>query len=175
MNTRAIDGPMLLLLIVATGCTEYDGGGHALEQPPVDFPTDALALELQPYLTVRCASLDCHGARGRPLRLYAEDGLRLTAELREQLLTDEELILNLQSLQGLDPESPLSSSRVLLKPLSPKVGGMAHEGEVVWLGRDSAGYRCIEAFLAGDRAALQLDAGLRSTCAQAYLPWLPRE
>jgi len=159
--------------ILAAGCTAYDGGSYPLELPAAAFPTETVATELQPYLTVRCASLDCHGAGGRPLRIYAEDGLRLAPELRGELITDDEMILNLQALQALDPEAPLDSSRTLLKPLSPSAGGMVHEGRTVWSDRDAPGYRCLRAFLAGDQPALEIDAGIGSTCAQAYVPWLP--
>src|SRR5206468_7723502 len=43
---------------------------------------DQLAFEtfVSPFLERKCATLDCHGQVGRPLRLYSGRGLRLPAD-----------------------------------------------------------------------------------------------
>ena len=49
------------------------------------------AREVHAVIEARCGTLDCHGDARRPLRIYAETGLRLRDELRGQPLTPEEL------------------------------------------------------------------------------------
>ena len=64
----------LLALLVVTGAC----GGVAAqdEQPLVELDVEAYRRDVHPILEARCATLDCHGVDDRPLRLYAETGLR---------------------------------------------------------------------------------------------------
>ncbi|MCC7537938.1 MAG: hypothetical protein IT379_17060 [Deltaproteobacteria bacterium] len=111
-----------------------------------------------------CATLDCHGDPGRPLRLYAETGLREDDSLRSAKapLTDAEAIANVESAAGLDPEVRADESRVLLKPLAERAGGMHHVGGDIWQTRDDDAYVCVAAWLAGG-----LDADAQAACSRA--------
>lgn len=127
---------------------------------------------VQPYLETGCATLDCHGDLGHPLRLFSELGLRSEAALRPdaiseqnepRTLTDGELEDNQLSLASIalatrDPAEHLA----LLKPLAVSAGGVAHEGPTLWPSTKAPGYRCLRAYLLGDEAG---DAP--ATCAQA--------
>jgi hypothetical protein len=59
-------------------------------------------------LAKRCATLDCHGQIGRPLRLYSRTGLRLLTDAANvpggNGLTDDEITANFQAVVGLEPE-----------------------------------------------------------------------
>lgn len=125
---------------------------------------DAYRTDVHAVLEPRCATLDCHGDAGRPMRLYAETGLRRTAELRlsDAPLSDEEGLLNVEAIAGVDPEVPVDESRVLLKPLAPSAGGMHHRGRAIWLTRDDDAYVCVSAWLAGT-----LDDSDREACTRA--------
>ena len=142
----------LLLVIAAVGCgidpepeLSYESGDPAV-----------YAAELHPMIEARCATLDCHGDPGRPLRLYAETGLRARDELRDAPMTDQELAANTDALFGVDPFAPgVDESLLLLEPLAVDAGGVHHEGGDVWKSRDDPGYLCVRSFLAGivDRRA----------------------
>jgi hypothetical protein len=60
------------------------------------------------FLAQRCATLDCHGQVGRPLRLYSRTGLRILNDAMNvpggSGLTDDEITANFQSVVGLEPE-----------------------------------------------------------------------
>jgi hypothetical protein len=60
------------------------------------------------FITARCASLDCHGQVGRPLRLYSRTGLRLLSDADNvpggNSLSDDEVTANFQAVVGLEPE-----------------------------------------------------------------------
>ena len=79
---------------------------------------------------------------GRPLRFYAETGLRLRDALRDLPLTPEESQANAASLAALDPEAPPGESLILLKPLDASGGGVEHEGGAL-LHQGDAAYRCL--------------------------------
>ena len=107
------------------------------------------ARDVHPYLEASCATLDCHGDRGRPLRLYAETGLRADAALRGQPITEAELRANVAALIGIDPSAGPDDHLALRKPLSQGEGGIAHVGPKLWRNRDDPGYRCLRAWLSG--------------------------
>lgn len=109
---------------------------------------------VQPVLAASCASLDCHGQEGRPLRLYAKDGLRQAAELRGQDASDDELAANMMSIAGLEPQSTQIEDHLFLrKPLALDHGGIHHVGGELWADQTDPSYRCLHAWLragAGD-------------------------
>lgn len=152
----------------AVGLAAALGALSACDGPAVGSATTR-ALDVVDYgahvhgvLEPSCATLDCHGDPGRPLRLYGETGLRLTDALRGEPVTDEELALDVAALAGLDAATPAERSLVLLKPLAERAGGLHHVGRDVWLSRDEDAYRCVAAWLAGT-----LDDAGRATCDRA--------
>jgi hypothetical protein len=135
----------LLGLGLATACTV---------DPP--FTTDAprsgtladFGAHVQPVLSGGCASLDCHGDAGRPLRLYARDGLRLAADLRGHDPTEDELVANMDAIAGLGVgRSRIEDDLLLLKPLSVAAGGVHHVGGDLWADQSDPAYRCLHAWL----------------------------
>lgn len=112
--------------------------------------TDAAGFEagVQPVITETCGSLDCHGDPGRPLRLYAERGLRLSAALRNTDITAEEIELNAAAFIGVSPGA-VDDHLGLLKPLATSAGGMEHLGGDLWSSTDHADYAAIRDWLSG--------------------------
>lgn len=106
------------------------------------------ATYVQPVLAASCASLDCHGMAGRPLRLYAKHGLRMDAALRGQEASADELAANMAAIAALDPDATsLEDNLLLLKPLAVKAGGMHHVGGGLWVNQADPAYRCLHAWL----------------------------
>jgi hypothetical protein len=143
------------------GTTTLDAGDPA-----------AFGQHVQPYVQTACATLDCHGDRGRALRLYSELGLRDDDALRSEpvaeasdpvALTFAELDANVRALAavGLQARSP-SEHLALRKPLASKHGGIHHVGGVHWHSRQDPGYLCLRQFLLADGPADAADS-----CAQA--------
>lgn len=135
----ACDGPTAPSQRITTGDAEY------------------YASYVQPYLEAGCATLDCHGDPGHPLRLYAELGLRKDDALRATsiaanheptALTSEELRDNQLSLAGLTLANHGPGQHLaLLKPLALSEGGIAHEGPTLWSSRQEPGFVCLRAYL----------------------------
>ena len=141
-------------------CTLDDPGPIALSSSGglADFST-----YVQPVLEVGCASLDCHGNAGRPLRLYGRNGLRLEVELRGEDASDEEMLRNIEAIDGLDPAASQVEDRLLLlKPLAVGAGGLHHIGGDLWPDQSDPVYRCFHAWL---RAGVADDAG-RAVCTE---------
>jgi hypothetical protein len=115
------------------------------------------AAHVQPYVEARCASLDCHGAGGRPLRLYSELGLRSGAALRRAPIAEHSEPAALTARELSDNEDAFAAIALastgaephlaLTKPLAVSAGGIAHEGGVHWPTRDDPGYRCLHGYL----------------------------
>lgn len=94
--------PLLgLLLAAACGYPENEAVVGLATPERVVFPVVADAL--QPS----CGTLDCHGQRGRNLRLYGGRGLRLDAHdnSADGPTTDAEYRASYLSLIGLEPEA----------------------------------------------------------------------
>ncbi|MBK6517346.1 MAG: hypothetical protein IPM79_11035 [Polyangiaceae bacterium] len=144
--------PATLAALLAVGCvTEED-------KATVEFacPSDANWPVVSQSLERTCGTLDCHGDRGRPFRLFGRSGARLDdgdvvgetdgtspAELRE----------NLASACGLEPEQMAAvvageedpqALTLVRKPLLIE----AHKGGRVWL-EDSPGYLCLLSWIEG--------------------------
>lgn len=143
------------------------------ERPIPALDADAYASRVHPVLRVSCASLDCHGDPGRPLRLYAEDGLRAQDALRGQPITVEETRWNAVAIAGVDPEASTPDLHLALtKPLAVAAGGLAHAGGDVWPDREDPGYRCLRAWLAGESERTESIAAC-SEAAAAVDPYPP--
>jgi hypothetical protein len=118
---------------------------------------DFYASYVQPYLEAGCATLDCHGDPGHPLRLYAQLGLREKGTLRASsiaehneptAITEAELEDNRLSLAALALATEGSSEHIaLLNPMAVATGGIAHEGPTLWSSRQAPGYLCLRAYL----------------------------
>lgn len=121
------------------------------------------ATEVHPILEGSCAMLDCHGMPGRPLRLYAETGLRARDDLRDTPITGAELEANVMSLLAVDPGAAIGETILLRKPLAARAGGYHHLGEDIWPSRDDPAYRCLAAWLAGTTS----DPAAAAACAEA--------
>jgi len=151
----------LFILVVVGGC----GLGDQRELPvAATGQLDAYRVYVQPVLAAGCASLDCHGKAGRPLRLFAKDGLRLDASLRGHDERDDELLANMAAIAALDPEETQVEDRLLLlKPLAVSAGGLHHVGGDLWADQTDPAYRCLHAWL---RAGAS-DAMGRAVCVEA--------
>lgn len=120
---------------------------------------------VQPYVGVRCGSLDCHGDSGRPLRIFAQDGLRLRDDLRETDITAEEIARNVEAFAGVSPDAVAPAEHLaLLKGLATSAGGIAHEGDDIWQLTSETGYQCILAWLSGTSQ----DQAARDACVAAF-------
>jgi hypothetical protein len=151
MTTRAL----LLSLLFAAACDVGQG------QVPVEVTADPddWAMHVQPYVALRCGTLDCHGDPGRPFRIYSEEGLRMSAD-RELPLTDLEIDETMTAGLGVSPLGDIESHPLLLEPLHPDAGGWHHQGDPVWLSRDDPGYACLHDWLSG--------ADPSTSCAAAF-------
>src|SRR6185503_19483134 len=69
---------LVVVLVLAAACDRSAAATHALRA----LDADAYTSEIHPLVEAKCASLDCHGAPGRPLRVYSEIGLRIRDDLR---------------------------------------------------------------------------------------------
>ena len=116
------------------------------------------AREVHAVIEARCGTLDCHGDARRPLRIYAETGLRLRDELRGQPLTPEELADNLRAIEAIDPGAAAEEHLLVRKPLAVAAGGQKHLGGELWATRTAAAPTCLVAFLSGRDDVAMVDA-----------------
>lgn len=131
-------------LLAVTACAP--GAGDAPELPRLD--SAVYARDVHPILEARCATLDCHGVMDRPLRLYAETGLRARDDLRDQPIEAAELEANVLAVEGLDPGVTPDQTLFARKPLAARDLGIAHEGGVIWRA-DEAQRLCVLAWIEG--------------------------
>ncbi len=116
--------------------------------------------EVQPVLASSCAFNACHGDDERPLRLYAEQRLRLDVpwEDYELPLTEQELAANLRTVRGFVARDSTEVDLLSEKPLDTRAGGLFHRGrdlygdDDVFLSQDDVRYRVLRAFIDGDAA-----------------------
>jgi len=155
MTERVIHG--LVAALMVAGCVPGDQGEIAVSAGDLD----AYRTDVHPLLEASCGTLDCHGDFGRPLRLYAETGLRAADDLRGAPITDDELRADAASLLGVSPPpDSLEDHLALLKPLEVSERGLHHVGRDLWTSRADPAYVCLRAWLEGERAPLE--------CAAAY-------
>lgn len=153
---------LLWAALLAASCAPTNG--------EVSLPMpDAMVYEteLHPYLEATCATLDCHGDRGRPLRLYSDTGLRLRTDLRDTPMTPEEMAANAFALVAVDPTHAAEQHLVVLKPLNRSEGGMSHEGDNLHMTLADPGYRCLLGYLDGAYLDGARDTDFRRDCAEA--------
>jgi hypothetical protein len=139
-----------LVAIVLVACS---GPSPGTTNAPRALDQAAYDRDVQPIVEARCATLDCHGHFDRPLRLYAETGLRRSDELRGLPITAQELADNVAAAAAID------DSLILDKAL----GAMKHTGGALFTGTDDPQYVCVRGWLVGASA----DAAVASACAIA--------
>jgi hypothetical protein len=143
------------------------GGTNGTDSVSAADSSEAYVADVHPILERRCSTLDCHGDPGRPLRLYAETGLRAADSLRGQPITVDELAANVRSLLAVDPETPPAQSMLLTKPLA---GGIDHVGGDIWVNVDEPQPACFLGWLTGKSADPTVAAACRTAAAEVMLP-----
>lgn len=133
-------------LLVASACGGVDAGGS---QPLVELDAEVYARDVHPILEARCGTLDCHGVDDRPLRIYAETGLRMRDDLRDQPIEPDELAADVRAVEAIDPGAAPADSLFIRKPLAGSAGGVFHEGGDLWTARDDPQLICALAWLSG--------------------------
>jgi hypothetical protein len=147
---------LALALLAAAACSDV---GADKPVPLGALDEEAYARDVHPILEARCATLDCHGVDDRPLRLYAETGLRARDDLRDQPIEPAELAADVRAIASIDPGAGPADSLFFRKPLAEAAGGVAHEGGDVWTRRDDPQLLCVLAWLGGESdSAAAVDA-----------------
>jgi hypothetical protein len=157
---RRIAGALLGIATVAACAIPTEDGAVGALPDAKSFRESGVST----FLERRCAGLDCHGADGRPLRLYSEWGLRLTASkdgsrVRGPTTPDEQLE-NYRAVVGLEPEAlstcfesagdDCSLVQLLLKPLDTGNDGIRHKGGPVLRPTPSdPGWQCLFGWVSG--------------------------
>jgi len=143
--------------------TEPDGGDRMTTIIAPDQNDFAM---VSPVLEHRCATLDCHGQVGRPLRIYSGNGLRLPTEDGGNIpgsspTTQAEVTENYYAVIGLEPEEmtrveadedPPRALLLLKKPLLLE----SHKGGPAFAPQGDPGEQCITSWILGggvDQAA----------------------
>lgn len=146
------------LALALAGCV-----GPAEPVAVTSLDVDFYEAHVDPIVHWSCASLDCHGHDARPLRIYAEHGLRMIDALRGQPLDRAEAEWNALAFASIDPApASLDEHVVLTKPLAVERGGLHHEGTDLWPDRTDPSYRCLRGWLAGDEGVVaDCDAAAR--------------
>jgi hypothetical protein len=141
---------------LVAGC---EGRGDATAVTPGDRA--AYGADVEPVLAARCATLDCHGDPGRPLRLYSTTGLRADDSLRgrDAGLTDDEIDDNIAAIAAVDPGAPAEAHLLVRKPLAE----IGHEGGRVWASRSEAQVVCVQGWLGGK----SLEPAVAAACVTA--------
>jgi hypothetical protein len=158
---RSVAG-LLAAAALAAGCGAGDDSA-TITLPDYGTVSDFTAY-VQPVLAAGCASLDCHGDPGRPLRLYSPNGLRQLDELRGEDESESEMTANMLSIAGLDPEAEqIEDHLLLLKPLAVAAGGFHHVGGDLWADESEPAYRCLHSWFRSGAS----DAEAQAVCQMA--------
>lgn len=148
----------LFLLVLGFGCSDVD----TKRLTPIIAP-DQTQFEtfVSPFLERKCATLDCHGQAGRPLRLFSGRGLRLPSSDAGTFpgsgdTTGFEKTANYRSVIGLEPElmsrveAGLAQPRDLLllqKPLGLGTPPESHKGGQVLAPMGDPGEACLRTWI----------------------------
>jgi len=157
MRRHAAGAAALAAVGLVIACTQ---GAELRRTTEVDGPDFQQFKEaVNPYLEVRCGSLDCHGQRGRPLRVYSGRGLRLESDAGNISgggtgTSADEIYENWLSAVGLEPEhmrrvveeGGFNPERLMLvtKPRDE----VKHKGGRVVSRGDEEGDKCMTSWLA---------------------------
>jgi hypothetical protein len=160
-----------VLVVIAGACASAPETSRFTYVGPIPDTDQTLAPDYdgfkkgpQEYLERRCATLDCHGELGRPLRLFSGNGLRAFDASNggsfpnlsgRSATTEDEIRANYLAVIGLEPEvmgeviaeKAANPKKLLLlkKPLALE----SHKGGRIMVDESDFGYRCINSWLAG--------------------------
>jgi hypothetical protein len=181
MSSRAALGAATFALVgVGLGAALSGGCASGLDYPDgglrvtTILAPDQLQFEksVSPFLERKCASLDCHGQVGRPLRLYSGLALRLplaeggVAQPGVGDTTGEERAANYRAAIGLEPEQMSRAVAGVVPPrkllLLQKPLGIGHKGGPA-IAPQSPGETCLTTWIQG-----RLD---EAACTQAAKPF----
>lgn len=169
---------LLALTLVACASSPLDSNGNA-RRTTILAPDQAQFQQfVSPALERHCATLDCHGQVGRPLRLYSALGLRLPNDAGlvpgiGVTATAEETTANYRAVIGLEPEEmtrvvagvdPPRDLLLLKKPLDLE----GHKGGAVLAPTNDPVELCIVSWINGTADAGGIDA---VSCNKAALPF----
>lgn len=162
----------LLLPLSVAACSSIDPSAENRIKGPA-FGDDGDSFRpVSAVMERRCGTLDCHGAPGRPLRIYGQPGLRKPVEERDPdyypgglaPTTEDELLDNYRSMVGLEPEimvrvikeedEPESLTLVRKPRLLEK-----HKGGLVWNKGDD-GDTCLLNWITGKADTVPCDTEL---------------
>ncbi len=156
---------VLALALGLTACAP--GGGTEPELPRLDGAV--YTRDVHAILEARCATLDCHGVMDRPLRLYAETGLRARDDLRDRPIETTELEANVLAIEGLEPGVAPEETLFARKPMAARDRGVAHEGGVIWRA-DDAQRLCVLAWIEGNSEEPDSVDACRVAASEVALP-----
>lgn len=154
---------LLFVSAIAAAALASASGCAAQSEPVYTFPSEKQFVDdgVSEFLERRCGTMDCHGQVGRPLRLYAKDGLRLATspERDTKTTTDAERKANYVAVIGLEPEELSLSVQskgeyvdfmLFKKPLGEEGGGVKHKGgPVLAATQTDPGWVCLRSWVAG--------------------------
>jgi hypothetical protein len=155
-------GRLAFLLVLLGACRDQ---GDPIGLPEADVA--GYQASVHPILEARCATLDCHGNLDRPLRLYAETGLRAADALRAQPITAAEIDADARALIAVDPAPDGRRSLVLTKPLA---GAVKHVGGDQWDSEAEPQYVCVAGWLDGRLDDPDVSAACLAAAAEVMLP-----
>jgi hypothetical protein len=124
---------------------------------PPNIPAEASFAPVAQLMSIRCGSLDCHGATARNLRLYGSSGRRAAAgdqPLVPPCDTQPEVDLDYQSVVGLEPERMSAvvgdhgADPDRLSMVAKARGDEMHKGGQIWKAGDDSD-TCLVSWLAG--------------------------
>lgn len=124
MTARRVEAAALALAAALGAC--------AVDNPSVEpaaLDEAMFRCRVEPVLVERCAFPACHGAPGRPFRLYGPARTRLdpAAQRYDEPLSEAEHRANLASVRGFATPAPGYDEALLVeKPLAARLGGAYH-------------------------------------------------
>jgi hypothetical protein len=135
---------------------------------PQSLPAEASFPPVAQFLSIRCGSLDCHGAPARNLRLYGSAGRRAlpTDQPFVPLCdTQAEVDLDYQGVVGLEPErmsavvADHGADPDRLSMIAKARGDELHKGGQLWTAGDDAD-TCVLSWLSGTPNAVSCGRAL---------------
>ncbi len=156
--TFALSCGLAVLGASSTGCDQLTGADGGTRFTTILAPDQKEFTTVSPVFERRCATLDCHGQVGRPLRIYSGRGLRLPNDAGNVPgsgdTTPDEITANYDAVIGLEPEEmsrvvagedPPRTLLILAKPLMLQ----AHKGGPALAPENDPGETCITSWLLG--------------------------
>lgn len=160
----------VMALGVGTSCNATENGNIG----PLPDQDSFTKQHVSTMMEHRCGSLDCHGAQGRPLRLYSQYGLRLAPNKdgtrNSSATTSDEQTANYLAVIGLQPEelstcfqskgADFATLQLLKKPIDISGQGIRHKGgPVLRPTLQDPGWQCLYGWVSGQADQTQCDDG----------------